>query len=172
MSGPAPIPMRWTGEAMQPLPRFASEADRSFVIGKVYRLVEHQERSQNSHAHYFAALHEAWQNLPENLADQFPTPEHFRKRLLIKAGYRDERSIVCGSKAEAQRVAAFVKPMDEYAVVTVSEAVVRVYTAQSQSMRAMGKAAFQDSKQKVLDLAAEMIGVAPGALSANAARAA
>ena len=41
--------------------------------------------------------------------------------------------------------------MAEYAVVTVREAVVRVYTAQSQSVKAMGAKAFQDSKTKVLD---------------------
>jgi hypothetical protein len=76
--------------------------------------------------------------------EEFPTAEVLRKKMLIRAGYADERSIVCASKAEAQRVAAFVKPMDEYAVVTVREAVVRVYTAQSQSIKAMGAKPFPD----------------------------
>src|SRR3546814_9642927 len=59
---------------------------------------------------------------------RFATPDHLRRWALIRAGYRDERSIVCASKAEAQRLAAFIKPMDDYAVVLVSEAVVKVCT--------------------------------------------
>ncbi|MNE84166.1 hypothetical protein D3C80_1810410 [compost metagenome] len=59
------------------------------------------------------------------------------------------------------RVAAFIKPMDEYAVVDVREAVVRVFTAQSQSYRAMGKKVFAESKEKVLDAIAALIGADP-----------
>ena len=56
-------------------------------------------------------------------------------------------------------MAAFVRPMDEHAVVLISEAVVSVYTAQSQSFRAMGKERFQASKDAVLEALADMIGV-------------
>jgi hypothetical protein len=35
-------------------------------------------------SHQFAFLREAWQQLPEDLADQWATPEHFRKALLIQ----------------------------------------------------------------------------------------
>ena len=92
----------------------------------------------------------------------------------IKCGYADERSIVCSSKAEAQRVAAFIRPMDSFALVTVHElsALVRVYTAQSQSMKAMGKRQFQESKTAVLDYVAGLIGTSAEALAKNAGRAA
>ncbi len=89
----------------------------------------------------------------------FPTAEHLRKFALIRCGYSDQRQIVCASKAEAQRVAGFVRPMDEYAVVTTSEAVVSVFTAQSQSRKAMGHRPFQESKNKVLDYIAGLLGV-------------
>lgn len=169
----APITFQWDGEAMAPASVFwARKADEAFVIGETYRLVEHHDRSMASHNHYFAAITEGWQNLPEHLAERFPTAEHLRKYALVRAGYADERSIVCASKAEAQRVAAFVKPMDDFAVVVVSEATVKVYTAQSQSMKAMGKKAFQDSKTAVLDVIDEMIGVERGATSREAGRAA
>ena len=92
--------------------------------------------------------------------------------MLIRAGYRDERTIVAASMAEAQRIASFVRPLDEYAVVQVHEATVSVYTAKSQSARAMGKAAFQQSKRDVLDALSEMIGVERKALDANAGKAA
>lgn len=159
-----PIIYTWDGERMEPLRRFANVCDRQFTIGETYCLIQHEHRSQASHNQFFAIVHRAWENLPEHLAERFPTAEHLRKYALIKAGYRDERTIVAASKAEAQRLAAFVRPMDEYAVVTVSEAVVSVYTAQSQSMKSMGKQRFQASKDAVLAVLAEMIGVSPETL--------
>lgn len=167
-----PLPFRWDGEAFAPLPRFVKAADREFVVGEVYRLAPIEDRSMLSHRHYFAAIREAWQNLPETEGERFPTPEHLRKHALIRTGYRDEKTFVAASKADALRLAAFVRPMDEYAVVTVSEAVVRVWTAQSQSVRAMGKKAFQTSKDDVLAFLEGMVGVGPGELMQQAGKAA
>lgn len=161
----APLAYEWTGDSFAPLKRCAKMADKEFVIGEVYRLAIYEERSANTHRHYFAALHEAWLNLPEGAAERLPTEDHLRKWCLVKAGYRDERTIVASSKAEAQRIAAFVKPMDEFAVVVVKEATVIVATAKSQSVRAMGKKEFQESKQAVLEIAAEMIGFSPEMLA-------
>ena len=157
---------------MQPTARMHNRCNAEFVVGQLYRLDEIHDRSANSHRHFFAELHEAWKNLPEREAERFQTSEHLRKYALIRCGYADHRQIVCASKAEAQRVAAFIKPMDEYAVVTVSEAVVTVYTAQSQSMKAMGRKAFQESKTAVLDYVAALIGVSRDELKQNAGKAA
>ena len=165
-----PIAFTWNGEVMVPLqPRLA---DRYYVVGETYRLEPREDRSQISHNHYFASIQEAWQNLPEHDAERFATADHLRKWALITAGYRDERSIVCASKAEALRVAAFIKPLDDFAVVTAYECVITVYTAKSQSMRAMGKKQFQRSKDKVLDIVSAMIGVGADDLKKNAGRAA
>lgn len=138
---------------------WAGRADKAFVVGELYRLVEHHDRSMNSHRHFFASIAEAWKNLPDEMLDEYPTAEHLRKRALIRKGYADERSFVCASKAEAQRMAAFMKPMDDYAVVSVREAVVRVWTAKSQSVKAMGNRDFQQSKSDVLDFVAGLLGV-------------
>ena len=155
---PAPVTYRWDGEAMQPLPRFHNVCNAEFVVGETYTLDEVKQRSQASHRHYFAAIHTAWLNLPETIAANFPSEDHLRKFALIRTGYRDERSIACASKAEAQRVAAFIKPMDDYALVVVNEAMVTVYTAKTQKTRAMGAKEFQASKEAVLDYLAGMIG--------------
>lgn len=168
----APVHFRWDGESMVPLPRFARLADREFVIGQDYALVEHHERSDASHRHYFACIREAWLNLPEDKADQYASPEHLRKWALIKAGYRDERSLACSSKAEAIRLAAFLRPRDDYSVVIVREALVIEYTAKSQSVKAMGKADFQASKDAVLAVLADLIGTDPASLSTNVREAA
>lgn len=159
MSHPQPIKFRWDGEAMAPLDPRA--ADREYAIGETYPLVVYEGRSQASHDHFFAALHDAWLNLPEAATERFPTKDHLRKYALIKTGYRDERSLACSSKAEALRVAAFVRPQDDFAVVIVSGSLVTVYTAKSQSKKAMGKAVFQQSKDAVLTYVAGLIGATP-----------
>lgn len=165
-----PLSFAWDGESMIPLqPRLA---DRYYVVGETYRLEPREDRSKASHDHYFASIQEAHHNLPEHMAEQHPTAEHLRKFALIKAGYCDTRSVVCASKAEAQRVASFIRPLDDFAVVVASECVVTVFTAKSQSMRAMGKATFQQSKDKVLDIVSAMIGVGADDLKKNVGKAA
>lgn len=159
----------WGGDAMTPLSRFAKVADKQFVVGERYRMKAVEERSLISHRHYFAQLHEDWLNLPEDISADFPTQEHLRKWALIKSGYANKRSVVCDSKSEALRVAGFVEPMDCYAVVTVEGSVVTVYTAQSQSIKSMGKEKFQKSKTDVLDFVSAMIGVKPSDLATRAA---
>ncbi len=126
--------------------------------GEVVTLSPVEERSYASHGHFFALLHQAWVNLPEEYAERFPSEDHLRKWCLIKSGHRDERTTVCSSKAEAERVAAFVRPIDDYAIVVSREATVTVWTAKSQSMRAMGKTTFQQSKDDVLRVLTEIIG--------------
>jgi hypothetical protein len=164
-----PIPFAWDGDAMVPLPGFRRRCDEQYVIGERYLLEPIEERSAASHRHFFAAIRECWMNLPDRIGDRFSSPEALRKHALVQTGYRDERSIVCASRAEAQRVAAFVRPMDDFAVVTVREAIVVVYTAKSQSMRAMGREEFGKSKEAVLDYLASLIGTDRDALAGTAA---
>lgn len=157
---------------MKPLARFSALCDRTFVIGETYRLEVCEERSDVSHKHEFAWLREAWRNLPEHLAPEYPTPEHLRKRALIQAGYFDESIVDAGTKAAALRIAAFVRPMDDFALIFVRDCFVIKRTAKSQSRRAMKKAEFQDSKQKIMDIISEMIGVDAASLQDNAEKAA
>lgn len=148
MPSPPPMAFRWTGVGMVPLnPRAAEQA---FKLGHVYRLEPWMDRSPASVAHYFAIINEAFDNLPAPLAARLGSPESLRKYALIQCGYRDERSVVCRSKAEARRVAAFVQPFDEHAIVSVVEAMVVVWTARSQSRRTMDRETFQRSKDDVL----------------------
>lgn len=153
-----PLIFAWDGEAMIPAPHSRRLIDQHFVIGEKYQFVIHEERSAASHNHYFALLKKAWENLPEAIAADFPSVEHARKRALIMTGHRHERQFVASSKAEALRLAAFLRPASEYAVVVADGAVVTEMTAKSQSMRAMGKADFQRSKDDVLAYLAKLGG--------------
>lgn len=160
-----PVLCEWDGEALRPHGRnWARQADKQWTVGEQYMVEIRHERSSASHRAYFAAINDAFENLPADLAERFKSPEALRKAALIQCGYRDERSIVANSKAEAQRLAAFVQPMDEYAIVSVSGTTVVVLTARSQNMRAMGRQAFEESKNKVLDFLASLIGTTPDQL--------
>ncbi len=157
----APILVRWSGEveAFLPLPHFRKRCNATFVDTEIYRMAVEEERSAQSHRHYFATVFDAWQNLPADQAERFQSSEHLRKFALIKCGYSDQRQIVCASKAEAMRLRAFIAPMDDYAIVTAVESVVTVFTAKSQSTKAMGRREFGESKQRVLDYVSQLLGV-------------
>ena len=169
MTAPPPMEFVWEGASLRPLrPAFA---ERFYVAGEIYRMEPREERSSVSHNHYFAALQEAFDNMPESMAEQFPTVEHLRKFALIKGGFCDTQDYTCGSNEEATRLAAFIRPIDTYAVVEARGDVVRVHRAQSQSVRAMDKQTFQRSKTTVLEIVSQLVGVSPSELQANTAHA-
>lgn len=158
-----PCAFVWTDDGvMKPLQ--PKRADAFYTVGERYLLAPVSQRSDASHRHEFAWLREAWLSLPDHLAERFPTSEHLRKWALIRAGYSDSHTITCASKAEALRVAAFVRPIDEFAVVTVQGSTVTRYTAKSQSRRAMGAEEFQRSKTAIMEVIARMLGIEPGEL--------
>ncbi|BAQ18355.1 hypothetical protein [Methyloceanibacter caenitepidi] len=168
-----PVACLWKNGAFIPATSYQlKRCQEHFEDGKRYALIEHQERSINSHNHYFAALHDAWQNLPEDIGVDFPTVEHLRKRALISTGYYDQRSVVCADNEEARRVAAFIRPMDEFALVAVNGPAVVVRTPKSQTYRAMDRKTFSESKEKVLGWVWDLVGVDPDTGNREAGQAA
>lgn len=160
-----PILAHWDGEVLRPVSAYwAKRADAQWVVGERYMVEIQHERSIASHRQYFAALNECFMNLPERIAEQFPTVERLRKYALIMTGHRDECSYVANSAAKALEIAAFVRPLDDYAIVSVSGATVVVLRAKSQSMRAMGKRDFQRSKDDVLNFVATLLGTTAASL--------
>lgn len=157
------LPYRWTGKVMEPERLHLCK----FVPGNTYWL--EKERSEDSHRHAFAWLRQAWKNLPEDFADQFPTSEHLRKAALIQAGYYDETIIDCESRDVAVQWASFARRKDDFAHIVVRGTLVVIREAKSQSRKAMGPAVFQASKEAVLGIVAHMIGVAPEDLEREAA---
>lgn len=158
---------RWDGQAFVPLRK---QLGKVLVAGKIYDVDAREERSRASHGHYFATLAEAHRNLPESIADRFPTPDELRKWALINTGFSDVRSIACASAADAKRVAGFVAAFDRSAVIVTKKNTAIVYTAKSQSLRAMSAKEFQKSKEAVLDFISAMIEVEKEQLEAQAKR--
>lgn len=163
-------PCRWDGEAFQPLPHVKVRCDKELVIGEIYFLAPVEDRSMVSHRHQFAWIKTAWQMLPESIAYLYPSPEHLRKRALIEAGFFTEEVIDAGTNAAALRVAAYVQSKDIFTMVIVRGRYVLVRHAESQSLNAMKKRRFQESKDAVLTVIAKMIGVSVEDLRRETAR--
>lgn len=156
-----PLPMRcvWTGEAFVPQGRGLNYAREEFGEGEIVMLERNEERSDASHSHYFASLNEAWQNLPERLASEYPTVEALRAKALIETGFCTERTLVLDTAKDAATVAAWIGQEHPFAVVVVKKNVLRVYIAKSQSRKAMNKKEFAASKDAVLNFVAQLIPV-------------
>jgi hypothetical protein len=170
-----PLTYEWTGESFKPATPFhATQADRYFVVGGLYHLSVEEPRSTRSHRHYFAAIREAWLNLSEEQTMRWPSPDALRKWALIACGYRSLRSIACSSRHEATKMAAFLKPLDPYSLVSVNENIVLYATALSQTQHganAMDKETFEQSKKDVLDCISAQIAVSAETLMRNTERA-
>jgi hypothetical protein len=167
---PTPLYFEWDGEVMRPLR--PKQADKEYTVGQRYRLGPVEERSMNSHNHYFAALREAWSNLQAEDAERFPTMEHLRKYALVKAGYCDERTFVLKSADEAEKLATSLLELDEFSVVDFNGNLVRLRRAKSVAKNAMPAKEFQKMKTDVLDVVAAMIGTSTAELEKHAGRAA
>lgn len=153
----------YDGEVFRPLPQFKHRCDDLFGAGQVVRLIEEEDRSKASHDHFFAAVRDGYNNLPEHFAVRFCDEEHLRKWCLVATGWAKERNIVCETINDAAKFAAFLQSRDIYSVVVHRGRVVKEFTAVSQSYR-MGKDRFQRSKQDVLDKIEGLLGVKQGSL--------
>jgi hypothetical protein len=111
--------------------------------------------------YFFAAIRDAWANLPEHHKERFPNSEVLRKTALIHAGHCDVITLAVGSKAAAPQIAAAFRMKDAYCVATVRGDVVTVYTARSMARRVLLKKEFLQVAEKVFAWIAESTGVNP-----------
>jgi hypothetical protein len=169
---PRPILFVRVDNHMVPLPRFQRLFDEQFSINEEYPLITMEERTQASHNHYFAALHEGYLNLAEEYAQEFDSEEHLRHWCLCKSGYCTKQQWVMNSAEDARKLRDALKRENQSTIVAVAGNVATVYTPFSQSMPAMKKQEFEDSKRAVLDLVASMARTTTAQLKKNAGRSA
>jgi hypothetical protein len=135
--------------------------------GELVTVQIERDRSGASHRHQFAWVREAWANLPDDCRHEVwaETPETLRKHALIATGYHQTTVIDCGANAPALRVKAALVAAEwrahGYAIGQVRGPVVRIWTPESQSIRAMGNDRFQASKAAILEWIAGKLGVPP-----------
>ena len=167
-----PVLMQWSGEVMVPDSRFLPLCNRQFAVGENYPLLPVEERSMASHNAYFAAIHDGWLNIPENLSARWPSEDHLRKWCLIQCNFFNESEFEFETENQAKRFATFYRKVDDYARIFPHGKKIIIRVAKSQSIAAMGKDTFQASKTAVLDLIESMIGVKPGELRKEAGQSA
>jgi len=135
--------------------------------GELVTVQIERDRSGPSHRHQFAWVREAWAGLPEDCRHEVwaETPETLRKHALIATGYHQTTVIDCGDTGVALDVKAALVAAEwrahGYAIGQVRGPVVRIWTPESQSIRAMGNDRFQASKAAILEWIAGKLGVAP-----------
>lgn len=147
---------------MRPIPRMRRLADDQYVAGEEYPLDLLHNASDRSRRHYFASVKNAWDNLPDEIALQYPTPEHLRKKALVACGYATHRVLVLASPKEARKAGTEMRQIDPYAVLEISGNVLNIWQARSQQQSkmkgGMSAAEFKESKKAVLDWCAGLIG--------------
>ena len=178
--------------AMVPLQRFERLAARQFVENDEYPMVVQEHRSLKSHRFFFAsvkdsfdklsdlkaAVKEAHDNLPEELAPRWDTAEQLRKWCLIETGFYDEKEFLFegrGADRQAMMLGNFIRTGEEYARIFTqvdSKTSVRVIVrrAKSQAENAMRPDEFKASSKAILELLEHLIGVARGSLKKNAGK--
>ncbi len=153
----------WRQGSFVPFPAPQQELSRVLSDGEIVTICIDRERSERSHNHQWAEIAEIWGTLPETLAlmPYSASPETLRKHALIATGWCDVGTIVVGSSAAAERVAAYAKSRETdihgYCVVRQDGGTVIVYTPRSQKKREMGASAFQKSKTDVLNWCLQLI---------------
>jgi hypothetical protein len=151
------FPLTYLGQGrFETTPYHAARLD--YGQGEVITVEEVQERSAKSHKHYFACINDAWKNLREDIAEDYPNPETLRKRALIKTGLCTMTDILCASHSHAIKLAAEFSKADPYCLCEISDRAVRIWRAESQSVKAMGGKKFAESKEKVLHWISNLIG--------------
>ena len=145
--------------AMVPAARYRNVAKSQFAAGGEHVLEETAERSRASHGFFFATLNDLFNSIPEKMAPRWPKLDHFRRWCLIETGWFDEKEFEVISEKHAKALGAFIRTNDSFSRISIHGKKVIVRTAKSQSMKAMGKDDFNKSKNDVLDLACQLVGV-------------
>lgn len=173
MKNTSPVPMRYE-KSVGFFPEnqyWLNICDDRFGDGEVVTLDEVNDRSQKSHDQLFPLLREAFLQLSEELKEQFPTADHLRARALIESGYFMETIIDAGSEDAAWRFASTIRARSTFSLVVVRGQFVIIRDPRSQSLRAMKKKEFQESKTKVLEVVCDMIGITVDELMQNSGKA-
>lgn len=156
---------------MVPHARFSTLCKRQFSYGEDYPLGPVEGVPSRSRGGFFAAIKDAWNNLPAE-DERFPSPEHLRKRALVGAGWATHAQYVMDTPKDAKNMAKALRARDEYAVIKCGGNVVDIWIAKSIAAGAISGQEFQVVKTKALDWAAGLARTTRAELEANAGRSA
>lgn len=121
-------------------------------------LVDPAEHSDQARKRFFAIIRDAYGNMPDQWKPLIGSSEHLRKFVLCQVGHCDTTATDCGSHAAAERVAALIRHVDSFAVVTVTGSIVTTSVARSIRKRVCPKKAFMPLTEKAYAYLNEMMG--------------
>lgn len=151
------LPLQYLGEDRF-ICRHRGRGDRELVIGETMTWEIVHQRSSETHRHLFACLKNAWENLPEDLAVQFPSPEALRKWGLIQIGHCTMTRLAFANNTEAMKAATLMREIDGYSEIGVNGNTVVMRRARSIAVRAVSSAEFKEIKDKLLTTLSQLIG--------------
>lgn len=195
MTGIAPIVMTWQDaevidptdgtverrKVMVPAAAYRRKAEAQYQDAANYTLAPVEARSRAAHNRYFAALNDAFSNLPETISARWQNADHFRKWILIEVNeYREKDFTFEGRNAKQQADALaihFRVDGEDYARVWVTQVgpekwKVIARWAKSQDHQSMNKVDFKATSDKVVEYAENLLGTPRGTLMREAGRSA
>lgn len=156
-------------KVMVPHQRFGPLSERQYEVDEDYALGPVENVSTKSRGHMFAAIKEAWDSLPYDLVERFPSPEHLRKWSLIQAGHCVRAEYALDTAKDAKKMAIGLRKVDAYAQIVVRGTVVAHSTAKSISPAAIKADQFKTVKDAALNHIAELIGTTKAELEKHSA---
>lgn len=145
--------------AMRVQPDFARRARAQYRNGWGYVLDESQDRTPLEHRHLFGMIRRAWENLPDKLVTEYPSPLALRKKALVRCGFFNEARIIHDNALDARRTAIQAAADEPFALVSLRDTVVIIRTAKSQAEHKMAKDEFRASQEALLAFVSNLIGV-------------
>jgi len=146
--------------AFWPDGRFDADlCQRKLKPGARVKMEVTRPRSGKHHRFLFGLIGKAFENLPEDLTEKFPTPERLRVWAEIRCGYCTAADFVCENDEEAARVARAVTWGDEYALATIRGNVVYAFRAKSIDYASLGQDDFNELFEKMASVLAKLLGV-------------
>lgn len=152
---------------MIPHQRFVEMCIRQFEHGEDYALGPVEGVSSKSRAHFFASLKSAWDSLPFELVQQYPSVAHLRKKAVVVAGWAKHTHTVFDTPKDAVNHAKDLRKIDEYAVIKCSGCVVDFWIAKSIRPGQINGKKWQEVKDKALDWVATLARTTRAELEAN-----
>lgn len=151
------IACRYSKDVFIPLSPKAIQG--KFQDGELVFLRVDRKRHWPGHQAFMALMNDAFETMPDNLREEYTSPDVLRRRLLIAAGFANIDSIVCKNNDDAIKTAyKMAKFTDDHTFLSLRGSVVVIARANSQAMDKMDADTFKKSCQAVQEELAKLLG--------------
>ena len=147
--------------------RHRSAIEKMYKRGDRVIIEIYAPRSAAWEKKFFALVNTAWQNLPADIQENFPSPSDLRKWALIETGHFHERRGVFASNAKAQEFMMASRPADDYVLFSNNGAVLVERRPRSMRRDSMNREEFNKAADDVIACLAKLLGVSQSELESS-----